>query len=167
MRQLFTLTRQIRHPLQTSVVFLLFGLLLSASGCRTVAPFSSVDFTQTGWKIKSGQAVWKVNHESPEIAGEVSYAKHPQGRTVLQMSKNPFPMVIAQLQEDKWQIEFPTEKRFYSGRGTPHKRLAWLHLAKALNGQPIPEPWTFRRTDEASWRFENLKTGESIEGFLE
>ncbi|MBA4147144.1 MAG: hypothetical protein H0X66_03450 [Verrucomicrobia bacterium] len=83
------------------------------------------------------------------------------------MTKNPFPMVIAQLQANSWQIEFPTENRTYSGRGNPPKRLAWLHLAKALQGGPVPEPWTFQKTDDTSWRFENLKTGELIEGFLE
>ncbi len=167
MNQAFYPVRQNCRPSNVLLLLLTFGLLITSSACRTVPPFTTVDFTRAGWKIKSGQAIWKVKKDAPEIAGELTFASNPNGRTVLQMTKTPFPMAIAQLQADKWQIEFPTENRTYSGRGEPPKRLAWLHLAKALKGEKLLAPWKFEQADPTNWRLENLQSGEVIEGFLQ
>ncbi|MFN7140965.1 MAG: hypothetical protein ACK4UN_16670 [Limisphaerales bacterium] len=167
MKQESCLTNPKGRLFQLTILFFVFSLLVSTTACRTVPEFATVDFTQVGWKSKSGQAVWKVNHEAPEIAGDVLFATNQEGRVALQMTKTPFPMVVAQLQGNKWQIEFPTENRRYSGRGEPHRRLAWLHLAKALRGDPVASPWTFQRIDAESWKLENPRTGEVIEGFLQ
>ena len=48
---------------------------------------------------------------------------------------------------------------------TPPKRIAWFHLAEALEGKPTPNPWSWSRTGDR-WKLENTRTREMIEGFL-
>ena len=146
-------------------------LLFSQTACRTVSQFPAIDFSQSGWKIQEGQAVWKPNREAPEIAGEILAAQHPNGKTVVQFIKSPFPITIAQTTSNAWQIEFPPQNKTFSGRGNPPAKFGplptgWLQLSRVLAGIPSPESWSFKKNDETNWRLENEKTGESIEGFL-
>ena len=135
-------------------------------GCRTVPPLPPADLSQPGWQVRQGQAVWKPNEKAPEIAGELVWAAHPDGRFLLQFLKTPITLVEAQGSNERWQISFPARGRTIRGsRGrSPSERLGWLYLARALRGHDI-NGWTFTRTGE-HWKLTNSRTGEMIEGYL-
>jgi len=139
--------------------------LLGLPACRT-APLPRINLQEPGWTIREGQAVWKRNREAPEIAGELLVATAP-GRTFVQFSKTPFPMVVGQSTTNKWQVEIPTQGKRYSAPGKPPARLIWLYLPGMLAGQAPPKRWSFQQLSSDRWRVENEKTGESIEGYLE
>ena len=150
----------------TVMTFLLGILFMLGSGCQTIPPFASVDFNDKAWKVEHGQAVWKPGRDSPEIAGDLTVARHPDGRTVAQFTKTPFPFVIAQTSSNGWQIEFVAFNRTLRAPGTPPGRIGWLHLVHYLDGSPTPKPWMFRRPDHGQFRLENASSGESLEGYL-
>src|SRR5204862_5812199 len=91
-----------------------------------------VNLNEPGWKIRRGQAVWKPNKSAPEIAGELTFASNPDGRAVLEFTKTPFPIAVAQVTSNQWQIEFPAQQKRFSGRGRPPARIGWLQLCLAL-----------------------------------
>jgi len=143
----------------------LFASSLFLMGCNTV-PLPPANFSDPGWKIQQGQAVWRAKKDSPEIAGELLLATNPDGRTVLQFTKTPFPFVIAQTTPQSWQLEIPAQNKKYSRPGKPPVRVGWFHLPPALKGIAPPKPWSFEKTGAENWRLENKSTGEMIEGFL-
>ena len=98
---------------------LLIAIFLCA--CQT-APLPPTNFSEPGWKIQQGQAVWRAKKDSPEIAGELLIATNPDGRTVLQFTKTPFPFVIAQTTPKSWQLEVPAQNKKYSAPGKPPAR---------------------------------------------
>ena len=141
-------------------------LAVLAASCRTIPPLPAVNLSEPGWTLHQGQALWRNQKDAPEIAGEILFATHAGGRTMLQMTKNPLPFVAVQTSGDSWQIEFVPQQRRFSGKGTPTPRLLWIHLARALNGTPPPVPLKFQQTEPHGFTLENPKTGESITGFL-
>src|SRR5258708_10769481 len=115
------------------------GLLLTlgTSGCLTLShPLAPVNLGDPGWTVHQGQAVWTLPH-GHDIAGEVVVAIGPAGKSFVQFSKSPFPLVIGQTTATGWQVEFPTQNRRYAGPGLPPKRLLWLHLPLLLAGQEL------------------------------
>jgi hypothetical protein len=165
--------------------FICAVLLVVVSGCRTLAPLPAVNLSEPGWTLRQGQAVWQSKQDAPEIAGELLFAVHSDGRTLLQFTKTPLPFVNVQTSGDSWQIEFVPQKRTFAGKGVPTPRLSWVHLARALAGARLHEPQhtgnvdaaaghrpalrkplQFDLTDQHAWKLENPKTGEVISGFL-
>lgn len=141
-------------------------LLVLGSGCQTVAPLPAVDFNQPGWTVRQGQAVWKRGRSMPEIAGDIIVATGPDGRSFVQFSKNPFPLVIAQSTATAWQVETPTDNKHYSGHGNPPKRLMFLYIPRALEGRPLPRHWTWQKMENNGWRLKNPASGESLEVYF-
>jgi hypothetical protein len=147
----------------------LFALLLVfvAAGCRTVGPpLPKVNLQAPGWTVHEGQAVWRLPRSTREIAGEVLVATRSDGSAFVQFSKAPFPLVIAQMTSNRWQIEFPPQNRRYAGRGQPPKRLVWLYLPLVLEGRPPPENWVWRE-DSQGWYLENAVQEESLRGYFD
>ena len=85
---------------------------------------------------------------------------------MLQLTKNPLPFVTVQTRGEAWEIEIVPKRRRFAGTGIPTKRLLWVHLARALYGGTIPEDLRFQKADANGFALENLRTGESITGFL-
>ena len=141
-------------------------LLCSAVSCRTIAPLPAVNLAEPGWTLRQGQALWRSKRDAPEIAGEIIFATHRDGRTLLQLTKNPLPFVTVQTAGDAWQIEFVPQQRRFSGKGVPTKRLPWVHLARALSGTNPPAPLKFTKDGPDNFALENPDNGETITGFL-
>ena len=141
-------------------------LALLAASCRTIPPLPPVNLAEPGWTLHQGQALWRSQRDAPEIAGEILFATHAGGRTVLQLTKTPLPFVSAQTSGASWQIEFVPQRRSFSGKGIPTPRLLWIHLARVLNGTKPPAPLEFKQTEPHGFTLENPKTGEMISGFL-
>lgn len=144
----------------------LLAFLLLCSGCRT--PRDSDLFTTSGpgWRVQEGQALWRPRHGMPELGGDVVMASHTDGRCVVQFTKTPLAILLAQTSRTNWLIEFPPRRMGFMGRGSPPKRFAWLHLYAALAGDPLPSGFQFQRKPDGGWRLENTRSGESMEGFL-
>jgi hypothetical protein len=143
----------------------LFFLLLALTGCLTGPPLPPANLAEAGWNVRQGQAVWRAQRSAPEIAGEILLAIGENGRTFVQFTKTPFPLVIAQATTNSWQIESPAQNKQYSGRGAPPQRLIWLQLPRAFSGQALPENWSWQNSNRG-WRLENRSTGESLEGYF-
>ncbi len=140
-------------------------LAAGLTGCATVRPLPKVNLQDPGWTVRQGQAVWRLANGSREIAGDLILATGPKDQTFVQFSKTPFPLVIAQTGENRWQVEFPPQNKHYSGRGQPPKRIIWLYLARVLAGKPPPANWGWGQ-DNGQWHLENRATGESVEGYF-
>jgi hypothetical protein len=142
------------------------GLVSLSLGCRTVPPHPAFDLSQPGWNVRQGQAVWRTKSDAPEIAGEVLVAISSDGRSFVQFTKVPLPLVQAQATSLFWQVEFAAEGKRYSGRGAPPSRLVWFQLVRALNGNGAARDWKFTSKPDGHWRLEQPSTGEVLEGYL-
>ena len=149
--------------LRPGVLPLLLMAVLAA-GCRTAPPLPAADFSAPGWRVQQGQAVWKPSPSRPELAGDLLLATNANGNFFVQFSKTPFPLATAQVSGGQWQIEFGANKFSRQGRGTPPDRFAWFQLPRALLGTPAGGNWKFAHPNSSSWRLENLRTGETLEG---
>jgi hypothetical protein len=141
-------------------------LLVSACGCLiTPRPLPPANLADTAWTVRLGQAVWTLPNSGHDLAGDLVVATAPGGKSFVQFSKSPFPLVIGQTEANRWQVEFPAENKRYGGPGSPPKRLIWLYLPRVLTGKPPPPHWTWKYSD-GNWRLENGATGEALEGFF-
>lgn len=143
----------------------IFVSLLCLTACRTT-PLPSVNLQDPGWMVREGQAVWKRNKDAPEIAGEVLLATRADGRTFVQFTKTPFPMIMAQSTTNRWQVEIPMQNKRFSGPGSPPKRLIWLYLPRLLSGGSPPKGWSWNVSPENGWRLENARSGELLQGYF-
>ena len=142
----------------------LLAILTLCCGCRTATkPFTT---SGPGWRVQEGQALWRPRARLPELGGDLVVAIHEDGRCVIQFSKTPLPLVMAQTTRTNWFIEFPAQKMSFAGRGEPPARFAWLHLSAAFSGRPLPAHISFQRKPDGAWRLENTRSGEALDGFL-
>ena len=139
-------------------------LALLVVGCRTAPLLLSADISESGWHAQQGQAIWKPTRTRPELAGELLFATHANGNFFVQFSKPPLSLATAQLMNGQWQIEFGNGQHRWSGRGDPPSRFVWFQLPHALAGEPLKGNWRSAPTAADSWRLENARTGESLEG---
>jgi hypothetical protein len=134
--------------------------------CRTVPPQAPFDLTQPGWTIRQGQAIWRTRSPVLEIAGELLVALHPDGCGLVQFTKVPLPVVLAQASKHSWQIEFAADNKHYSGPGAPPEQLVWFELVRVLRKEKPSRGWTFAEKPDGAWRLEHASTGEVLEGYF-
>jgi hypothetical protein len=144
---------------------LLAGLMLSA-GCCTGSKAPLFTVAGPGWHVQEGQALWRPRQRYPEIGGDVLLATHEDGRCLIQFSKTPISLMLAQTTGTNWLIQFPPAHMSFGGRRQPPTRFAWLYLHAALAGQPLPKTFRFDREPDGGWRLENTHSGETLRGFL-
>ena len=138
--------------------------VIFCAGCRTPRPLPSADFATPGWTVLQGEAVWKPSTSRPELAGDLLLATNANGNCFVQFSKMPFPLATAQVSGDQWRIEFGAHKYSWHGYGAPPARFSWFRLPSALLGASPGGNWRFTRPEINSWRLDNPRTGESLEG---
>jgi len=136
------------------------------SGCRTPRDTDLFTTSGAGWRVQEGQALWRPRRAMPELGGDIVMASHTDGRCVVQFTKTPLALVLAQTSQTNWLIEFPPRQMGFMGQGPPPKRFAWLYLHAALAGDPLPPGYNFQPKSDGGWRLENTRSGESMEGFL-
>ncbi|HVV01687.1 MAG TPA: hypothetical protein VHH88_10025 [Verrucomicrobiae bacterium] len=149
-----------------SFIALCFALGAASIGCQTARPIPKADLSAPGWNIRQGEAIWKPDRQKPELAGDLLLATRPDGRVLVQFSKTPFPVVVAQKTSHMWEIRVPIQNKRYSGHGKPPRRLIWLYLPGILAGHAPPKGWHFKRLENDRWRLANPSTGETVEGYL-
>src|ERR1051326_7726881 len=96
---------------------ILLSVCLLLLGCRTAPILGPVNLQSPGWSIRQGQAVWHRPKGGPEIAGDLLLATRAEGKSMVQFSKNGFPLMIAESLPNQWQVELPAQNKRYSGRG--------------------------------------------------
>jgi hypothetical protein len=137
------------------------------TGCLTATSDSLFTVSGPDWHTRQGQAIWRPGRHYPELGGEVIVASHPDGRCAVQFIKTPIPLVLAQTSPTHWLIEFPPRHMSFSGKNNPPSRFLWLHLGAALAGEALPGKLRFSRKADGGWKLENMKSGETLEGYLE
>ena len=75
-------------------------------------------------------------------------------------------LVDAQTTRTNWLIRFPAGDMGFTGHGRPPVRFAWLFLPAALAGERLPASVRFKTKPDGGWRLENIRSGETLEGFL-
>jgi len=145
-------------------VFFILLLINLATGCRTIPSPPPIDFSAPGWKIRQGQAVWRRG-SGKDLAGELLLATNTNGNAFVQFAKPPITLLTAQSTPNSWLVRYPPNHK-YSGSGLPPSRLIWLYLPKFIGGAASTPLWKWERRDDDSWRLENRRTGESLEGYL-
>jgi len=141
-----------------------FLFLTSLCGCMTLPPLPKADLSQPGWNIRQGEAVWKPDRKSPEIAGEILLATRPDGSSFVQFIKTPFPFAITQTTSNKWQAEFPPQNKRFTAPGKPPARIIWFQLVNAFTHKPLARGWTWQDSG-TNWLLKS-SSGESLEGYL-
>jgi hypothetical protein len=168
-------SRLLKHPrtsvanargrwLKTTALMVLACAAAVCAGCRTAQPLPPADFSAPGWRVQQGQAVWKPLKNKTELAGELLLATNGSGSFFVQFSKTPFPLAMAQVAGERWEIVFGPGEHAWRGRGQPPGRFAWFQLSQALAGESLPRDWKFSRIESHVWRLENARTGETLEG---
>jgi hypothetical protein len=153
-----------RSLVRCGVLALLSALVLSA--CRGLPALPLTDLSAPGWHVQQGQAVWKPTRNKLELAGELLLATNANKSFLVQFTKTPFPLATVQVSGESWQIEFGAGEHSWRGHGRPPARFVWFQLPRALAGAGLPRDWKFSRDEENSWRLENARTGEWLEGWL-
>ncbi len=148
----------------TVAVAILLGWL--AAGCRTPGAGAAVNLAEPGWRVRQGQAVWRVGKTGPELAGELLLATHADGRVWLEFTKSPLSLVRCRVDGAGWEAVFPARGRRVAGRGAPPRSIGWLVLVDCVGGKAVPAGWSFERREEQGWRLAAEGTGEVVEGFL-
>jgi hypothetical protein len=144
-------------------------LLMTAAalvaGCARVQPIPRFDLHQPGWQVRQGQAIWRPSARAPELATELLIAWRPDESAFVQLTKTPFPIIMARRTSSQWEAEF--EQRRFAGAGTPPARVVWLHLPSFIfEGTPLPKPWE-GSFEDGNLRVKNRATGEFLEGWLD
>jgi len=142
-------------------------LVACLTGCQTIGTIKPINLAEPGWRVRQGQAVWRMPGNRPELAGEITFAVHTNGTCFVEFSKTPFTMVLAKCGATRWEIEFPPQKLFFGGGGVPPTQFAWLQLCRVLGGKEPRPKWHFEQRADGSWRLENARSKEAVEGFLE
>lgn len=145
------------------------GLILlvaffGAVSCRTGNPLPSLDLSAHGWHILHGQALWKRAANQSEVAADLLLATNATGDCFVQLAKDPFPLVTAEVIGSQWGIEFGAGKYSGHGRGAPPALFPWFQLPRVLSGDRPAGDWRFETLSTNTWRLENGRTGETLEG---
>lgn len=143
---------------------LLAGLAILC-GCQT-STTSLFTASGPGWKVQTGQALWRPGHKRPEIGGDLVVARDEEGRRLVEFDKTPIAIASAQITSNRWLVQFPQADMNFGGHGHGPARFLWLYLPDALDGTPLPDAFHFERQPDGGWRLENTHTGESLSGFL-
>ncbi|MGZ8938010.1 MAG: hypothetical protein ACXW32_02235, partial [Limisphaerales bacterium] len=62
-----------------------------------------------------------------------------------------------------WELHAIAQNKRYSGGGKPPRRIVWLQLLRALDGQELSERWLVAKPSEAYIALEDPHTGERLE----
>lgn len=146
------------------------GILLLAlassllPGCRTAPPMRKVDFSEPGWTVKRGQAVWTLADNEVEIAGTLLAGVRGVNETFVQFAKGPAVIAIARSDQLGWCLDVPMRNKTYAHRGRPPVRVVWFQLADALRNGTPRKGWTWTETANGNWTLRSDHTGECLEG---
>lgn len=153
---------ELKVTLVTRACLMLVACVLPS--CHTGKPLPAMDFSQPGWRVLHGQAVWHPAG-GQEVTGELLLATRADGCGCVQFAKPPITLVTAQKQSGRWEARFPPN-RIVRGSAAPPEKLIWFCLMDQSAGARHSAEWSWETKDRQSWLLRNRRTGESLEGYL-
>lgn len=148
-----------------SIVFLT-GLILGGCTTPTSTGLVPFDVTEPGWEMVERPAIWRPSSDAEELVGELLLAMHPDGRVLVQFSKQWVPIISAQMTPDAWSLHSTLQGRGQQGTGDPPDSLIWFQI-DMLPPDPLdPEVWRVSVFPDKRWRLMHRVTGETLEGKL-
>lgn len=159
--KLITLAGKINTMVGLGALLLVMAGTLS---CRTATPLPPADLSAPGWRVMQGEVLWKPSRQHAELAADLMFATNSTGDYLVQLTKDPFPLVTAEVIGEKWQIQFQAGRYSRSGHGLPPARFPWFQLPRALRGAAPGPDWRFEWVNTNAWRLANPETGETLEG---
>lgn len=142
----------------------LSGLVLVTAGCRSLPEFPPVDLTHASWQTREAQVLWEPKTGAPPLVCELLVGLQPGGLTYVQLTKNPFPLMVARTTPQGWELTIPPQDKRYSGPGMPPARVGLFQVARALSGQPLAQGWTWSEPEPGTFSLVRPSTGERLSG---
>jgi hypothetical protein len=142
-----------------------FAVVIFFCGCAST-PKNLFTVSGPGWRIQQGQALWTPRKGAPQFGGDIVLATDANGRSFVQFEKMPLSLVTVQITPTDWVLNFSQLGGFWKGHQPAPARTIWLYLPDALAGKPLPKAFHFEQKPDGGWRIDDVKTGESLEGFL-
>jgi hypothetical protein len=142
--------------------FALLNILVVLAGCSINTPLPEVDLSAPGWKVWSGQALWKPQSNQPAIAGEVVLARNNNGDVFISFVKPPLSVFNAQTFGNRWNIDFIYKQRTHSGSDGPPSYFVWFQIPALLQGAPAAKGWQVKGMHNTTWELHNPDSGEQI-----
>lgn len=136
-------------------------LILIFAACATT-PLPPLELNAPGWQVRQAQAIWTTGRDKPEIVGDVLLSMNGRGSAFLQFSKT-LPIASVRIEPHLWEVDFPPQKRHYSGRGGGPKQIVWLQLLHLLAGDALAPPWSCTERSDAIVTIENAASRERVE----
>lgn len=138
------------------------GVLLCLTGC--MGPhLSPIDLREPGWLVTESQVVWRPRRDAPELVGELMVATNPDGRRLVQLSKQSLPLITAQESVQGWNLSSTLRRGRFGGPLPATDRVPWFQFSTLPPTPPASFRWNLERHTNGWWRLSNLKTGERVE----
>ncbi len=135
---------------------------LSLCGCAGPAQ-EPVNLSEPGWRVRQEAVVWRPRGTAPELMGELLVAVNPDGRRLIQLSKQTLPVVTAQESSAGWTLSSSLRSGRFGGHGAPTDRTPWFQFTSLPPSAPVSARWHLE-SDTNGWKLTNPATGESVEG---
>ena len=139
-----------------------FGALLWLTGCMG-PKLGPVDLREPGWVVRESQVVWRPRREAPELVGELMVATNPDGRRLVQISKQSLPLVTAQQSALGWNLSSTLRRGRFGGPLPATDRVPWFQFSALPPTSPTSIRWKLERHTNGWWRLSNFNTGEQVE----
>lgn len=144
------------------------GAIVAVVACLTtgcVAPrLAPADLTEPGWRVQEVPAVWCPKRGAPELTGELLLASHPDGRRLVQFSKQSLPLVTAQMDARSWCISSSVRSGRWGGALPPTDRVPWFLFTELPPARVASPRWNLSVAPDGTWRLVSLAKGEFVEG---
>ena len=145
---------------------IILGLILAATwsgGCAS-RPIPPVNLAEDGWQVRESTIVWRPRRKAPELLGELLIAHHPDGRRLVQLSKQSLPLVTAQSDTNGWMITSTLRSGRFGGTLPATDRVPWFLLESLPPHPPQSSRWQVETLTNGFWHLGNSRTGEYVEG---
>ncbi len=135
--------------------------VLCIDGCARRL-FPPANLAEPGWTSREEQVVWCPRSGAAELTAELLVASYSDGRRFVQLSKQAFPLVTAQILGNDWSIAAGGHVRA-SGHLPAPSQVAWFQF-QSLPPTNAGKGWRLENKSNGIWRVTNLRSGEFIEG---
>lgn len=141
----------------------LVTIAVFTGGC--VAPrLAPADLSEPGWQVQEVPAVWCPKRGAPELAGELLLASHPDGRRLVQFSKQSLPLVTAQVDGRSWCISSSVRSGRWGGSLPSTDRVPWFQFTELPPAAVKSARWQLTFPADGTWRVTRPGKGEFVEG---
>lgn len=148
--------------------FTTLGLIVATAWLSSCAsrPLPPVNLAEIGWQVHESLIVWKPKRTAPELFGELLVATHPDGRRLIQLSKQSLPLITAESATNGWMITSTLRRGQFGGSLPATDRVPWFLLESFPPHPPANSRWQLELKANGVWHMVNSRTGEYVEGTM-